>query len=206
MAEIKVIHGSCFDVAPQSADLICTDPPFDMAACDVVRAVSRNDSSHLVMITTMRQLIGFVRASDEWVFSFDFVLDLVGPKQSKSVRQPNYRHTTGVYFTRGNAKSAFDRKARQREDVASSSGYWPTIIRAPSGGSSGGAYEKSESAIIDILGSFPAISTVLDPFAGTGTVAMAAFELGISATMIEQDPSQLAAMRNRLKFVGATFV
>ena len=205
MAKIKVIHGSCFDVAPQSAGLIFTDPPFDMPASDVVRAVSRHDSNHLVMITTMRQLLGFMLASEDWVFSFDFVLDLVSPKQSKSIRQPNYRHTTGVYLTRRNSKSAFDRKARQREDVASSSGYWPTIIRAPSGGRAGGAYEKDEAAIVDILGSFPSISSVLDPFAGTGTVAMAAFELGISATMIEQDPSQLAAMRNRLKFVGATF-
>ena len=123
-----------------------------------------------------------------------------------SIRQPNYRHTTGVYLTRGNAKSAFDRKSRQREDVASSSGYWPTMIRAPSGGGAGGAYEKDEAAIVDILGSFPSVSSVLDPFAGTGTVAMAAFELGISATMIEQDPEQFSAMRNRLKFVGETFV
>ena len=40
-------------------------------------------------------------------------------------------------------------------------------------------------------------STVLDPFAGSGTTGLVALDLGRSAVLIELDPEQCAVMRQR---------
>ena len=113
----QIIAGDCIDVMNSlpagSVDLIFADPPFDLPGDVLAEILQRYDAPHLVLIATMRQILAFAPLSP-WAFSFDFVLDGVMPKQSKSRQQPNYTHQTGAYFKKPEAKSAFDRYSRQR--------------------------------------------------------------------------------------------
>ena len=194
----------CADARTQSgsADLILTDPPFDMDGAELARVIDRYDVNHLVLITSMRQLLELMAASD-WQLAFDFVLDAVQPKESKSVRQPHYTHQTGVYLRKPGAASLFNRKRRQRSDVFEANGYWPTVIRAPRERSGQHGQAKNTAAITDILGAFD-IACVIDPFAGSFTTLFAAAELEIDAIGIERDPALCAKARRALRFLGLT--
>jgi 16S rRNA G966 N2-methylase RsmD len=184
MAKIKLNRGNALDFNVKT-DLIFTDPPFDMPAPMLCKILDKVACDHLVLITTMKQLIELMRIS-KWQFNFDFVLDAVTPKKSKSINQPNYAHSTGVYLTRNGAKSLFNRKLRQRSDTFDNNGYWPTVIRAPRERLSDHGMAKNEKAITDILGSF-SVKSVYDPFAGSGTVGFAAVELGLNCELTELD-------------------
>lgn len=178
-----------------------TDPPFDMPGLSLATILDRYDSRHLVLITSMRQLLDLMKASN-WDLAFDFVLDAVQPKESKSARTPHYTHSTGVYLRRPGTASIFDRKRRQRSDAFESKGYWPTVIRAPRERARQHGHAKSSQAWTDILGSFDAKS-VIDPFAGSFTTAMAAAELDIDCMAIERDRALCEQAARTLRFVGA---
>jgi len=199
---VTLIYGDAAHHA-LGADLMLTDPPFEMPGKTLAAIINRYDVKHIVLITTMRQLLQFMAANgDTWTLSFDFVLDGSAPKKSMNMRQPHYTHQTGVYLVRKGARSIFDRKRRQRSDIYENNGYWPTLISAPRGS---GDYAKNQTAITDILGSFD-IDHVIDPFAGTGTTILAAEELEISATGIERDADAFAAMKRAVTFATASTI
>jgi len=195
--EVKVVNcdSSMFS---SNADLMLTDPPYDMDGKKLSSIINRYNVEHLILLTTMRQLLDFLNAS-AWELSFDFVIDAVMPKQSKQIRQPNYTHQTGVYLKKG--KSIFNRKLRERSDVFTK-GYWPTILRAPRENLQEHGMAKNLNIITDILGSFEAKS-VVDPFGGIGTTALAAHELGFECTIIEKEKPYCDQIIKNLKFVGA---
>lgn len=199
MAKVSLICGNAAD-HPLSSQLIMTDPPFDMPGDQLASIIDRSSAQHLVLITTMRQLLWFMQRSD-WELSFDFVLDAVAPKKSRSIRQPNYTHHTGVYLHRPGVESVFDRKARQRSDVFEANGYWPTIFHAPRERAQEHGMAKSITALTDLLGSFR-VDSVGDPFAGSGTVAMAAFELGLDCELVELERSNCDRIAETFKFFG----
>lgn len=182
MAKITINHSDAANIKTKT-DIIFTDPPFDMPGKALSEILNNIDCDHLLLITTMKQLVELLAASD-WHLAFDFVLDAVTPKKSKSLHQPNYTHATGAYLTKNGAKSIFNRKLRQRSDTFDNNGYWPTIIRAPRERLQEHGMAKNEQAIIDILGSFKA-SRVYDPFAGSGTTALAAIELDMDCELTE---------------------
>ncbi len=181
---IKINHGNAIDF-PTSCDLIVTDPPFDMSGERLAKILDVIECNHLVLITTMKQLIELVCCSG-WELSFDFVLDAVIPKKSKNIHQPNYTHATGAYLIRNAKKSLFNRKLRQRSDTFDSKGYWPTVIRAPRERIEDHGMAKSQQALMDIIGSFD-VRSVYDPFAGSGTTGFACFELDLDCEMTELD-------------------
>lgn len=200
MAQIKLLNADCrtLDLA---GDLIFTDPPFEMSGAELASILGRIDSRHLVLVTTMHQLLQFVAAAPEWKLSFDFVLDAAVPKKSKNIRAPHYTHATGVYMTRDGAPSRFDRKRRQRSDTFDSKGFWPTVLRAPRDRQDEHGMAKNLTAWTDILGSFD-VENVVDPFAGSGTTGLAAHDLGIDCTMIERDAEICVAVRKTFRFLG----
>lgn len=190
------------DAATQSitCDLLVTDPPFDMKGGKLADIINNQKCNHILLITTMRQLLEFIKNSD-WEISFDFVLDHVVPKKSKSVHQPNYIHSTCVYMTRNNAKSLFDRKRRERSDTYDGNGYWPTIIRAPRDRMRDSGYAKNIQALTDVVGCFN-VHTIADPFAGSGTTAHVAFELDLDCTLVEINKSMCEKICREFKFLG----
>jgi hypothetical protein len=192
----------CADAAQSEgrADLIITDPPFDLPGDHLARILDRYQAPHLVLVTSMRQLMQLMQASD-WELAFDFVLDAVQPKESKASHQPHYTHQTGVYLRRPGVRSAFDRKQRQRSDVFEANGYWPTVIRAPRERAGQHGHAKNAQAWTDILGSFR-VQSVMDPFAGSFTTAMAAAELDLDCLAIDRDPVHCARAKKALRFCG----
>lgn len=200
MALITLIHGDAADHG-RECDLILTDPPYDMSGARLAKIIDRYRCDHLVLITTMAQLLDFMPRTG-WRLQFDFVIDGVMPKKSRNYRQPNYMHQTGVYLTRNGAKSRFDRRHRQRSDVFEGNGYWPTIFHAPRDTTADHGHAKNAEAITDLLGSFEA-SSVCDPFAGSGTTGTAAFELHIPCAMIEKDPETFGQLKKTCRFISA---
>jgi hypothetical protein len=197
MPEIKVIHGDARDYT-FSADLMLTDPPFDMPGSALADIIKRYDCRHLVLITTMRQLMELYPLLG-WELAFDFVLDAVVPKKSRNVQQPNYTHCTGVYLHAPGEKSLYDRKKRQRSDVFEGNGYWPTIFHAPRQLRDEHTLAKNADTLTDILGSFK-VESVIDPFAGSGTVGIASLELGISCILIEKNKKHCDTMLKKFRF------
>ena len=198
MAKTTLIHGDAIDHG-QSADLILTDPPFDLPGKQLARIITQYDAPHLVLITTMRQLLEFLPDTD-WRLNFDFVIDGVMPKQAKNLRQPHYIHQTGVYLTQPGVRSVFNRKRRQRSDTFEDNGYWPTIFHAPRDRTQEHGHAKNHAAVTDLLGSFD-ISSVIDPFAGSGTTAFSAWELELPCVTIEKDRETFNMLKKSFKFL-----
>ncbi len=144
-------------------DLVISDPPYEMSGTELAGVLQNCNSSHFVLLCSMHQLVGLLAADTTLKLRFDFVWDFVAPKKSKSRYTPHYTHATGVYITKGRVKSAFKRD-----------GYWPTVIRANK--KKGVAYEKNHEGFIKIIEAFPNCESILDPFAGSGSVAFAAIE------------------------------
>lgn len=202
MAKITLIHGDSATLNG-SADLILTDPPFDLPGKKLAAILARFDAPHIVLITTMRQLIELMPVSP-YEFAFDFVLNGVAPKQSKSLHQPNYVHQTGVYLKRLGVASVFNRKRRPRSDqFTAAPGYWPTLLHAPREAMQIHGMAKNQSIITDLLGSF-SVTSVLDPFAGRGTVGLAAADLDITCTLIERNAEHIKTAEKSLRFIGVT--
>lgn len=197
--QVTLIHGDAADHG-RACDLILTDPPYEMGGAELARIIGKYEAPHLVLITTMRQLLEFMACTD-WRLAFDFVLDGVVPKKSRSYQQPHYLHQTGVYLTRPGVKSAFDRRRRQRSDVFEANGFWPTLFHAPRDNIQAHGHAKNAQAITDLLGSF-AVSDVCDPFAGSGTTGVAAWELDLPCVMIERDPEIFAELKGMARFMS----
>ncbi len=181
-------------------DLLVTDPPFDMGGEELASIINNQECDHLLLITTMKQLLSFC-ANSKWELSFDFVLDHVVPKKSKSFHQPNYIHSTCVYMTRNGAKSLFNRKRRERSDTFDKNGYWPTIIRAPRDRMQQLGYAKNTKALIDVIGCFD-VKVIGDVFAGSGTTGLAAFELDLDCVLVELDNHLCDQIKQQFKFLG----
>lgn len=198
MAQNTLIYGNAEEHG-QPCDMLFTDPPYEMNGKTLATILDNYTTSHLVLITTMKQFIEFIENSD-WKLNFDFVLDGVMPKKSKSLMQPNYTHQNGFYLTKNNAKSIFNRKLRQRSDVVESNGYWPTIFHAPRNNTQQHGMAKNTDTITDILGSFN-VQNVCDPFAGSGSTLVAAWELDIKCTLVENDKKTFEYLKNLASFM-----
>lgn len=196
MAKITLIHDDAHNHAI-NADMIVTDPPFEMDGAELHNIISRYNAPHLLLICSMRQLIDFAKSTD-YKLGFDFVLDLVAPKQSKSQKQPHYLHAHAVYFYK--SKSAFNRQRGTRSDVFKK-GYCPTIVRANRERNSEHGHAKNEQAIKDLL-SFFEVESVVDMFAGSGTVGLACAELDLDCTLIERDADNFAQIKQTFRFLG----
>lgn len=198
MAQTTIIHGDAADHG-RACDLILTDPPYDMPGAELARILGTFDAPHLVLLTTMRQLLDFMPRTT-WRLGFDFVWDGVMPKKAKSYAQPNYVHQTGVYLTQPGVKSAFDRRLRQRTDTFEANGYWPTIFRAPRDSVQEHGHAKNAEAITNLLGSFD-VRSVCDPFAGSGSTGIAAYDLGLPCTMIEREQETFEELKRTCRFM-----
>ncbi len=199
MADVTLILGDSARHG-RACDMVLTDPPYEMGGEELARILDAFDAPHLVMLTTMRQLLDFLPRSG-WRLAFDFVWDGVMPKKSRNYQQPNYVHQTGVYLMRPGAKSAFDRRRRQRSDVFEANGYWPTIFHAPRDNVAVHGHAKNAQALTDLLGSFN-VRDVCDPFAGSGATGIAAYDLGIPCTMIERDPAVFDDLKRTCRFMA----
>lgn len=195
---ITIINGDASDYS-YSADMIFTDPPFDMKGEELHKIISNYNADHLLLITVCRQYTEFCKLTD-YEFSLDFVFDTVVPSKSHSKQQPHSCHNLIIYMRKKGVKSAFDRKFHQRRDVATK-GYYPTIFRAPRNRLTEYGYAKNLQAVTDLLGSFH-VKSVIDPFAGTGTVAHACLELLMDCVSIEQKTELTDQLYREMSFMG----
>lgn len=196
---IKLINDDAFRVAIPPVDMIFTDPPFELAGADIARLLSRVDYQHLVLICTMRQALDFYKSAD-LDFCFDLVVSHISPKKAKSYHYPNMTHSNILYFKRHGVKSAFDRRRVERHDQFGAAGYYPSIFHAPKVDRVY-KYQKNQEMLNDVLGAFD-VESVCDPFAGSGSTAIAMLESGIkTGVMIERDKSAFELMQGQLSLL-----
>lgn len=197
---IEIING---DAAKNGGkyDMIFTDAPFEMSGAQLNSVFSGFDYDHLLLIASMHQILEFYKVTN-LEFSFDMVVSFVKPKKSRNYAQPNYTHSNIVYFKKKEQKSAFDRRLIERQDYYSDekTNYYPSIFHAPKRDLSY-KYQKNQNMINDLLGAFD-VTSVCDPFAGSGTTGIAAIEHGISCTLIERDNQAFSIMRQKLELLG----
>lgn len=197
MAKITLINDDASNHS-LTADMIVTDPPFEMSGQQLHDIISQYNAPNLLLICSLRQLVEFANITD-YKLGFDFVIDLVAPKQSKSKFQPNYIHAHAVYFYKN--KSVFNRHKGERSDVFTT-GYCPTIFRGSRERNEQHGMAKNETAIRDMLTFFD-VSSVVDMFAGSGTVGLACHDLMINCTLIEKDLKNFEIMQQNVEFLGA---
>jgi hypothetical protein len=106
-------------------------------------------------------------------------------------------------MTRNGAKSLFNRKRRERSDTYDGSGYWPTILRAPRNRMQELGYAKNTQALIDVIGCFD-VNLIGDIFAGSGTTALAAFELDLDCVLIERDVKLCDQIKRQFQLFGVS--
>ena len=200
MAQIKIINGDAKDHAI-AADLIVTDPPFEMDGKELAAIIEQYDAKHLLLICSMRQVLDFFKYAEDWKLSFQLVMELCTPNRPIHYHLPAYTHCLVCYFTKGKAKSKFNRKDCLRADTHEKS-YFPSLIHAPRGERREiHGHAKNQQAIQDILACFN-VSSVVDMFAGSGTVGLACLELDIDCTLIERDKTHFDNMQQTFKFIG----
>ncbi len=202
MSKIELIHGDALKIKT-SAELIFTDPPFEMNGQDLKIAFDNVECNHLVLICTMKQYSELIQCT-EWSLNFDLVLNHVVPKKSKSIHQPNYTHSNVFYLTKPNTKSIFNRKLRERSDTFESNGYFPSIVHAPRENLQEHGMSKNENAMIDILGCFDA-EIVCDPFAGSGTTGYACLELDKNCILIELNFDTYEKTNKKFSFLAGEY-
>lgn len=195
---ITIINGDAKDYS-YKADMIFTDPPFDLTGKELHKIISAYDADHLLLITVARQYTEFCKLTD-YEFSLDFIFDTVVPSKSHSKQQPHSCHNLVVYMRKPKVKSAFDRTLIQRKDVATK-GYYPTIFRASRNRLKEYGYAKNLQAITDLLGSFK-IGKIIDPFSGTGTIAHACLALQRDCICIELKKELTDQLYSEINFFG----
>jgi len=76
----SLIHADALSICA-TADMIFTDPPFEMEGSKLWEIISNYDANHIILITTMRQLLGFFElAKIKYKIGFDFVIAASAPK------------------------------------------------------------------------------------------------------------------------------
>ena len=195
---ITVINGNANDYS-YSADMIFTDPPFDMSGKELNSIIRKYSADHLLLVTVMKQYTEFCKLTD-YEFVLDFIFDTFVPSKSKSKHQPHSNNNLIVYMRKKGVTSAFNRMIATRRDVATK-GYFPTIFRASKNRMKEYGYAKNLTAITDLLSAFD-IKSVIDMFAGTGTVAHACKELGKDCISIEQKKELTDQLYSEMSFLG----
>lgn len=198
MAKIKLINGDAVDFSFK-ADMIFTDPPYDMPGKELATIINGYESNHLLMLCTLSQLLEFTKYSD-FKLSFDLVLDNVVPRQSKSIHMPHFVHSTIVYMIKNKDKSKFFRNLGTREDAFNQK-YFPSIIvGARDSKRLEHGMGKNIQAMRDLLSYFK-VDSIIDPFAGTGTTGIACKALNIDCILIEKDIQTFKKLEKIFKFM-----
>lgn len=199
---LKVINA---DAATQQikADMIVTDPPFEMDGKKLADILSNYDADHLLLICSMRQVLELYKYADHWKLSFQLVMELCVPNRPIHYHLPAYTHCLVCYFTKGKAKSKFNRKGCLRADTHEPS-YFPSIIHAPRERRTEHGHAKNQQALKDVLACFD-VKSIVDPFAGSGTTGLVCNDLNIDCTMIEMDKANCDLIAKSLRFFGIEY-
>jgi DNA modification methylase len=155
-------------------DLVLTDPPFEMSANTVKRAIEVLGDRYIVAGcgNQYRELCQLLN------FNFEVISQRSKPQSSPGSDKPQILHWHNAFLTKGEIKHCFD-----RELVG---GYFPSVMPAYNPGISG-HYSKPLEWAIDLLKACHA-DTIADPFSGTGTVLISCERLGKTFVGSEIDP------------------
>lgn len=209
----NLIHGDCLDIMPQlqteSVDFILTDPPYLVNYRDRSGRSIHGDRNGDWLNPSFRELFRVLK-NDSFAISFygwnridqffnawnssgfRAVGHFVFPKPyASNSRYLEYRHECAYLLAKGNP----EKPTRPLSDVLS----W--------GKASGNHYHPTQKPLDlmeQLVGAFTVPDdVVLDPFAGSGTTALAAATLGARYIAIEKDRQYYIKACNRLRIKPA---
>lgn len=156
------------------ADLILTDPPFDMEARSVFQAITAFSDRYIVA-GCGNHYMNLCRKLD---FHFEVISQRSKPQSIPDTKKPQILHWNNAFLTQPGIEHCFDRGL--------AGGYFPSLIPAYKLDIQGN-YAKPLQWAIDLLSVCHA-QTIADPFAGAGTVLIAAEKLGKTCYAIEINP------------------
>jgi DNA modification methylase len=165
----------------KNIDIVFTDPPYEMSAAAVFDIIKKY-ANHFIVIGTFKQCAELYNFDIR--FHFDFVIDAHIPKSFMNSKQPYYTHQNGIYIS-ASKETLFDNN--NTKGVRSENAYWQTIIDAPRSTSIKHGHAKNVQGMRDILSGFTC-DTICDPFAGSGSLLLAAHLLHKKCIAIEMEP------------------
>lgn len=183
---VTIYHADCMDVLPTLGqfDLLLTDPPYGIGACNQTLGKGRKDF-HRGDWDSTRPDISAVTVMAEWqcIWGGNYFSDVLPPTNDWLIW---HKANDGRSFSE--CEMAWTNYGRQTRHLTH---HWSGEIKSH-------PTQKPEPVMVWALSQAPAmVRTVLDPFMGSGTTLVAAKRLGKVAVGIEREERycEIAARR-----------
>jgi DNA modification methylase len=221
-AAVKLFHGDCRDILPtlEAVDHVITDPPYEAEAHTLQRRVKREGGVMEVealefppMDPVTREAVSaaLVGATKRWLLVFCQVEGAPLWRASMEAAGASYRRTCiwvkpdGMPQYTGDrpgmvyeAMLAMHAKGRSRWNGGGRHGVW-IVNKNDGAGKNQHPTQKPEPLLNDLIATFTdAGETILDPFGGSGTTAVAAKRLGRRCILIEKEEKYCEVAAKRL--------
>lgn len=173
------------------ADLICTDPPYDISI-DNLDKVLRRHGSLLIVLASDRLAFQLARL---WDFRLDFIWHHQRPRKIPTKNLPILFHThCAVFCAEPKIKTKWSRPTKSFPSVFE--------IEHEYEDKDGCGYGKSAELFRMMLAGFPDAQIICDPFAGSCATILAAEELQKTCIAFELDPQIAAVGLERMQRAG----
>lgn len=175
--------GDAKDAPFAKVDMVLTDPPFEMAANEVSEIIKKFSDTFVVSGCgkNYHQLCTLFK------YHFEIISIRSKPQSMPHRRSPQILHWCNAFLT-NNGDHCFDR------DLKGS--YFPSVMECKA---TKGNYGKPLQWAVDILSACHA-TTIVDCFAGTGTVLIACEKLGKTCYTAEKDERLCELIKQRFLF------
>jgi len=186
----RLMCGDSFDVQDiekltQNAniDIIFTDPMYNDSPDFFIGSLYCINSNNILLMCTMKQAIN-LSTNSELKFRFDTVLYFRTPSSSMNKKVPYYNHKNIIYLTKNN-ETIFN--CDNATGTFSDRGFYPSVIEAKKNTQEVHGMTKPVDALVEILSGYKC-KTVIDLFAGSGSILLACVKTNRINYSMELDP------------------
>jgi hypothetical protein len=176
--------GDSREVKAPAVDLICTDPPFEIAPAEVIKAVERF-SKVMVILTAGGQAF---KLANLWDWQRDFVWVHKRPRMMWTKAMPISYHNLILVLTTGGAKCRWKKLG---------SGHSSLIQLDHEYEDSAMGHGKNALIFVKMMEGFQWAKTIADPFGGTGSTMLGCEATGRTCYSVELEPGHLAVALER---------
>jgi len=181
-------------MAGQKADMVFTDPMYDDSPANFIAAIDAIDVDNILLMTTFKQSAEVLKSST-WRFKFDCVLYFKTPSSMLNKKVPYYLHKNLFYMTKNDGIEGIF-SCDNAKGVFSEKGYYPSVFEAKKNTQEKHGLSKPVDSLVQILSGYRA-KTLIDLYAGSGTVAIACEKTNRRALMMELDPKYVDVIVKR---------
>jgi hypothetical protein len=180
-------------MAGETANGVCSDPPYELGAEAVADIIGRYADTALIMGGDKQ----VIEMCGIWHFRQMLVWYHREPRMLPNPGMPMVHHALCPILTRTkDVRVGYSKPADQP-------GFKSVVeVEGKEFVSGGFGHTKSHKVFVQLMAGLPEWKLVVDPFAGTGTTIIAAETLGKTCYAAELDPAHAAAAIDRLRQAG----